>query len=77
MVSVIVDPDVPSAQGERWHPEGGEEGMNILVEDLVYPILQQNRRKERPGGTMVDDFLSWLVREEELLPRLVELYNFR
>ena len=51
--------------------------MNILVEDLVYPILQQNRRKERPGGTMVDDFLSWLVREEELLPRLVELCHLK
>ena len=73
----VVNPRISSARGERWRPKWGEEGMNILVKDLIDPILQQNRRKERPGSTMVDDFLSWLVQEEELLPRLLELCHLK
>ena len=51
--------------------------MNVLVEDLINPVLQQNWWKERPEDTMVEDFLSWLIREEELLSRLVELCHLK
>ena len=77
----IVNPsrryELSMARGERGRPKWGKEGMNILVEDLIDPILQRNRRKERPGSTMMDDFLSWLVLEEELLPGLLELCHLK
>ena len=51
--------------------------MNILVEDLVDPVLQPIWRKEWPVVTMVEAFLSWLVREGELRPGPVELYHLK
>ena len=33
--------------------EGGKEGMNVLIEDFLGPILQGHQRISRPGCAMV------------------------
>ena len=74
----VIDQGMSLVQdGEAWRPTGGKEGMNILVEDLVNSVLQPIWRKEWPVITMVEDFLSWLIQDEELLSRLVELCHLK
>ena len=41
------------AGGEQWRLGRGEEGMNVLIENLLNPILQCYQRISRPGCTIV------------------------